>query len=61
MASLSRKHQLQQVSWQVLEDLAFCSERYRRLAALAAEVLFEQQRLNPAAAADPALEALLPW
>ena len=36
MASLSRKNQLQQVSWQVLEDLAFCSERYRRLAALAA-------------------------
>ncbi len=61
MASLSRKHQLQQVSWQVLEDLAFCSVRYRRLAALAAEVLFEQQRLNPPAVADPALEVLLPW
>ncbi len=61
MASLSRKHQLQQVSWQVLEDLSFCSERYRRLAALGAEVLDEQQRLNSPAAADPALDSLLPW
>jgi hypothetical protein len=41
MASLSRKAQLQQFSWQVLEDLAFCSARWPRLAELAAQVLFE--------------------
>ena len=40
MAPLSRKAQLQQVSWQVLEDLAFCSGRWPRLAELAAQVLF---------------------
>ena len=59
MAPLSRKAQLQQFSWQVLEDLAFCSGRWPRLAELAAQVLFEQQRLNPPLAVDPGLEALL--
>ena len=42
MAPLSRKAQLQQFSWHVLEDLAFCSGRWPRLAELAAQVLFEQ-------------------
>ena len=38
MASLSRKARLQKCcSWQVLDDLAFCSGRYPRLAELAAE------------------------
>lgn len=36
MASLSRKIRLQKCSWQLLEDLAFCCERHRRLAELAA-------------------------
>ncbi|MFM7549400.1 MAG: hypothetical protein ACKO8I_11150, partial [Cyanobacteriota bacterium] len=36
MAPLSRKAQLQQFSWQLLEDLAFCSGRWPRLAELAA-------------------------
>jgi len=53
MASLSRKAQLQQFSWQVLDSLAFCSERYPRLAELAAQV--------PAMPIDPALEALIPF
>ena len=61
MASLSRKARLQQFSWQVLEDLAFCSARYPRLAELAAQVLFEQQSAAPAMPVDPALEALLPF
>ena len=61
MASLSRTAQLQQLSWQVLEDLAFCSERYPRLAELAAQVLFEQQSAAPATPVDPELEALLPF
>jgi len=61
MASLSRKIRLQQCSWQLLEDLAFCGERTRRLADLAAEVLFEQQCQRPVPLADPELEVLLPW
>ena len=60
MASLSRKIQLQQLSWQLLEDLSFCS-RTPRLAELAAQVLFEQQLMQPLPAVDPALEVLLPW
>ena len=60
MASLSRKAQLQQFSWQVLEDLAFCSARWPRLAELAAQVLFEQQAAAPALPVDPELEALIP-
>ena len=61
MAPLSRKAQLQQVSWQLLEDLAFCSQRWPRLAELAAKVLFEQQAAAPALPVDPELEALLPF
>ena len=61
MASLSRKAQLQQFSWQVLEDLVFCGERCPRLAELAAQLLFEQQAAAPALPVDPALEALLPF
>ena len=61
MASLSRKAQLQRFSWQVLEDLVFCGERWPRLAELAAQVLFEQQAAAPAVPVDPALEALLPF
>ncbi|MCS5697489.1 hypothetical protein NZK32_00300 [Cyanobium sp. FGCU-52] len=61
MASLSRKAQLQQLSWQVLEDLAFCSMRWPRLAELAAQVLFERQSAAPAMPVDPELEALLPY
>ena len=61
MAPLSRKAQLQQFSWQVLDDLAFCRERYPRLAELAAQVLFEQQAAAPAVPVDPELEALLPF
>ncbi len=41
MALLSRKSALQQCSWQVLDDLAFCTQRYPRLAELAAQVLLE--------------------
>ena len=59
MASLSRKAQLQQFSWQVLEDRAFCGERWSRLAELAAQVLFEQQATAPALPVDPAIEALI--
>jgi len=59
MASLSRKARLQQFSWQVLDDLAFCRERYSRLAELAAQLLFEQQVAAPAVPVDPELEALL--
>jgi hypothetical protein len=61
MAPLTRKAQLQQVSWQVLEDLVFCSERWPRLAELAAQVLFEQQVAAQALPVDPELEALLPY
>ncbi|MCP9857757.1 MULTISPECIES: hypothetical protein [unclassified Cyanobium] len=61
MASLSRKAHLQQCCWELLDDLAFCSERYPRLAELAAEVLFEQQSAAPAMPVDPALEALVPF
>ncbi len=61
MAPLSRKAQLQQFSWQVLDDLALCSERYPRLAELAAQLLFEQQASQPLAPVDPALEALIPF
>jgi hypothetical protein len=61
MASLSRKIQLQQFSWQVLEDRAFCGERWSRLAELAAQVLFEQQAAAPAMPVDPELEALIPF
>ncbi|MEA5414516.1 hypothetical protein [Synechococcus sp. BA-132 BA5] len=61
MASLSRKARLQQCCWELLDDLAFCRERYPRLAELAAEVLFEQQSAAPAMPVDPALEALVPF
>jgi len=61
MAPLSRKARLQQFSWQVLDDLALCSERYPRLAELAAQLLFEQQAAQPLASVDPALEALIPF
>ena len=59
MAALSHTIRLQQLSWQTLEELAFCS-RTPRLAALAAQVLFERQRHNPAIS-DPSLEALMPF
>jgi len=61
MASLSRKARLQQCCWELLDDLAFCRERYPRLAELAAQVLFEQQAAAPAVPVDPELEALLPF
>jgi hypothetical protein len=61
MASLSRKARLQQCCWELLDDLAFCRERYPRLAELAAQVLFEQQLAQPLAPVDPALEALIPF
>ena len=61
MAPLSRKARLQQFSWQVLDDLALCSERYPRLAELAAQVLFEHQAAQPPVPVDPALEALIPF
>ena len=61
MASLSRKARLQQCCWELLDDLAFCRERYPRLAELAAEELFEQQVATPAVPVDPELEALLPF
>jgi hypothetical protein len=61
MVSLSRKAQLQQFSWQVLEELVFCSERYPRLAELAAQVLVEQQAAQPLVPVDPVLEALIPF
>ncbi len=59
MASLSRKIQLQQFSWQVLEDLAFCSVRWTRLSELEAQVLFEQQSAQPPVPIDRAWEALI--
>jgi hypothetical protein len=61
MASLSRKVQLQQFSFQLLEDLAFCHKRWPRLSELAAQVLVEQQAAAPARPVDPAMEALLPF
>ena len=61
MASLSRKARLQQCCWELLDDLAFCRERYPRLAELAAQVLFEQQAVQPLAPVDPELEALIPF
>ncbi len=61
MALLSRKSALKQYSWQVLDDLAFCTQRYPRLAELAAQVLFEQQCARPVAPVDPGLEALVPF
>lgn len=61
MASLSRKSPLQQCCWQLLEDLAFCSGRWPRLSALAAQVLFEQQLAVPAMPIDPELDGLLPF
>ena len=62
MASLSRKARLQQCcSWQVLDDLAFCRERYPRLSELAAQVLVEQQSAAKAVPVDPELAALLPF
>jgi hypothetical protein len=61
MASLSRKARLKRYSWPLLEGLAFCSERYPRLAELAAQLLFEQQAAQPLAPVDPALEALIPF
>ena len=61
MASLSRKARLQQCCWELLDVLAFCRERYPRLAELAAQLLFEQQAAQPLVAVDPALEALIPF
>jgi hypothetical protein len=61
MASLSRNARLQQCCWELLDDLAFCRERYPRLAELAAQVLFEQQSAQPLVAVDLALEALIPF
>ncbi len=61
MASLSRKARQQQCCWELLDDLAFCRERYPRLAELAAQLLFEQQAAQPVAQVDPALEALIPF
>jgi hypothetical protein len=61
MASLSRKAQLQRFSWQALDDLVFCGERWPRLAELAAQVLFERQAAAPAMPVDPELEALIPF
>jgi hypothetical protein len=61
MASLSRKARLQQCCWELVEDLAFCRERYPRLAELATQVLFEHQSAIPPMPVDPDLEALLPF
>ena len=61
MASLSRKARLQQCCWELLDELAFCSERYPRLSELAAQVLFEQQAAQRPVPVDPALEAVLPF
>ena len=61
IASLSRQARRQQSCWELVEDLAFCSERYPRLAELAALLLFEQQEGQPLAPVDPALEALIPF
>jgi hypothetical protein len=61
MAPLSRKAQLQQCCWELLDDLAFCRERYPRLSELAAKVLFEHQAAQPPVPVDPAWEALIPF
>jgi len=61
MASLSRKARLQQYCCEKFNDMAFCRERYPRLAELAAQVLFEQQLAQPLVAVNPALEALIPF
>ena len=61
MASLSRKARLQQCCWELVEDLAFCRERYPRLAELAAQVLFEHQAAQPPVPVDQAWEALIPF
>ena len=61
MAPLSRKAQLQQVSWQLLEDLALLIGLWQRLAELASQVLFERQAAAPAVPVDPELEALIPF
>jgi len=61
MVSQYRKAQLQQLSWQVLEDLVFCSGRWPRLAELAAQVLVEQQAASQPEPVDPVLEALVPF
>lgn len=61
MASLSRKIRLQRLSWQLLEDLAFCRGRWPRLSALAAQVLVDRQAVAPAMPVDPAMEGLLPF
>jgi hypothetical protein len=45
----------------VLDDLAFCTQRYPRLAELAAQVLVEQQCVLPGVQVDPGLEALVPY
>ena len=55
MVFLSRKAQLQRFSWQVLEDLAFCSVRWPRLSELAAQVLIEQQAAAPGRASQGSL------
>ena len=61
MASHSRKIQLQRLSAALLEALAFC-ERTPRQAELAAQVLFEQQLIAPAAPCPAWLEEeQLPW
>lgn len=61
MACMSRQARLQQCCWELLDDLAFCRERYPRLSELAAQVLFERQAAAPAVPVDPALEALIPF
>jgi hypothetical protein len=61
MALHSRKSALQQCSWQVLDDLSFCTQRYPRLAELAAQVLVERQCALPGVPVDPRLEALVPY
>lgn len=61
MASLSRQAHLQQCCWELLDNLAFWRERYRWLAELAAQVLFEQQSAQPLVAVDPSSEALIPF
>jgi len=45
----------------VLDDLAFCTQRYPRLAELAAQVLVEHQCVLPGVPVDPGLEALVPY
>ncbi len=52
MAFRSRKSALQQCSWQVLDDLAFCTQRYPRLTELASQVVEHQTSLIGACHAD---------